>query len=430
MKYYFKIMILLLLYFIVFSDILKSQNIVNNGNAIVISEGAYVIVGGNFINKTATLDGRVEIDGKILLNGNFENNSPNGVFINQEVVPNGTVIFRNSSTIQTITGTQPTHFENIEMHGSQKKLESTNSGVQGILKLDAVFNLNSSNFIIYNNQPTAISYLSHYILSETNTTEGYGTIEWKIGDQLNIYPVPFGSGNSNYNDLNLTYITSQAGSPSIAGIKFGTYPTIDRNNLPLPLNVLSLDPYNPYNISDRYWITDATSYSLKPQSSLILKYTNHDVESGNDIIESKLKAICASEGESNWSGIEPKGIVSPNDNTMSILNIPANEFKQFWTLVSIELGGEIWVPNAFTPNRDETNDVFIPIMGFTPLNYTLTLYNRWGENIFSTTNYKSGWNGIYHGENAQQDVYVWKINLVKPDGKEYFYNGHFTLIYK
>ncbi|MEI6346572.1 MAG: T9SS type B sorting domain-containing protein [Bacteroidota bacterium] len=406
----------------------EAQNVINNGNAIVVNQGAYFIVGGDFVNKTATVEGRVDIDGTILLDGNFINYSTNQVFVNQEAVPDGRVVMRNNTITQSIAGTQPTHFENIEMHGSNKILEATNSGAQGVLLLDAVFKLNSNNFILYNNQPTAINHVSNYILSETNSVDGYGTLDWKIGGQTSAYSIPFGTGSTNSDDVELKYISQIAGSPSTAGIKFATYPSGDRYNLPYPTGISSLSPYEPLNVSDRYWITDADDYVSRPFSSLIFKYTNHDVESGNSIIESNLKAIRASSGDASWASVPPAGIVSPDINTMSVMNIPVGSWRTNWTMTSIEVGGEFWVPSAYTPNEDGQNDVFAPVFGFIPTNYTLDLFDRWGELIYSTHYFKQGWDGIYKGELAQQAVYVWKITMVKPDGKEYTYHGNFTLI--
>lgn len=422
-----KSILLTLLWLIAEITISLAQHVVNNGNSIVVSSGAYIVVGGNFINKTATVDGQVDLDGTILLDGNFENHSFNEVFVNQELIPDGKVVLRNPSIIQSIKGSQPTRFENIIVQGGVKILEATNSGAAGILTLDAVFKLNSNNFILYNSNPSAIDYLSKYIMSETNPMDGYGTLDWRLGGQTNQYKIPFGSGNSNLADLELTYISHSAGIPSSSGIKFATYPT-DRLNIPLPTGIFSLDPYDALNVADRYWIVNADDYSTKPTSSLVFKYRDQDVQAGNTIIEPKLKAIRSSGGDASWKIVPPAGVIDPNNNTMSVMNISPVDWRTNWTMASIEEDGEFWVPLAYTPNDDAKNDVFIPVFGFEPQNYTLIIYNRWGENIFSTNNYKIGWNGIFKSKLAKQDVYTWKILMTKSDGVDYAYQGHFSLL--
>jgi gliding motility-associated-like protein len=72
-----------------------------------------------------------------------------------------------------------------------------------------------------------------------------------------------------------------------------------------------------------------------------------------------------------------------------------------------------WVPNTFTPDGDEYNPVFLPVFtsGFDPYNYTLLIFNRWGEIIFESHNAKVGWDGTYGGKIVQDGTYIWKISF-------------------
>jgi large repetitive protein len=90
----------------------------------------------------------------------------------------------------------------------------------------------------------------------------------------------------------------------------------------------------------------------------------------------------------------------------------------------------IYVPNAFTPNGDGTNEFFGPIIyGYRPKEFQFLIYNRWGELVFESVNPESMWDGMYRGQMAQQGVYVWKIyarNASTAEAKEYV--GHVTLL--
>jgi gliding motility-associated-like protein len=81
----------------------------------------------------------------------------------------------------------------------------------------------------------------------------------------------------------------------------------------------------------------------------------------------------------------------------------------------IEIREELifWVPNAFTPDQDQYNEVFKPIFtsGFDPFDYNLLILNRWGEVIFESNNASVGWDGTYGGEIVKDGVYVWKIEF-------------------
>lgn len=94
----------------------------------------------------------------------------------------------------------------------------------------------------------------------------------------------------------------------------------------------------------------------------------------------------------------------------------------------------IYVPNTFTPDKDDYNETFLPV--FPPnieiSKYHLTIYNRWGELLFESFDPEGGWRGTYgvnSGNIVKEGVYVWKISFVNPlnnEAKEYV--GHVTLL--
>ncbi|MBC7865070.1 MAG: gliding motility-associated C-terminal domain-containing protein, partial [Bacteroidia bacterium] len=91
----------------------------------------------------------------------------------------------------------------------------------------------------------------------------------------------------------------------------------------------------------------------------------------------------------------------------------------------------LYVPNAFSPNGDETNDLFFPKgLGVDIENYQMWIYDRWGNMIFTSDEWTKGWNGKVagHDEVVQQDVYVWKIKLQTYKGEKKSYVGHVTVV--
>jgi len=65
-------------------------------------------------------------------------------------------------------------------------------------------------------------------------------------------------------------------------------------------------------------------------------------------------------------------------------------------------------PNAVTVNGDNLNETFKPVVDCVKLvQYQLSVYNRWGEKLFSTTDINESWDGMYMGAKVQQDVYMW-----------------------
>lgn len=74
----------------------------------------------------------------------------------------------------------------------------------------------------------------------------------------------------------------------------------------------------------------------------------------------------------------------------------------------------LYVPNAFTPDGDGLNEIFLPsILGLDPERYELIIADRWGRTVFTTTDPSLGWTGARDnsGELLPQGVYVWRIRV-------------------
>ncbi|MFZ9848454.1 MAG: gliding motility-associated C-terminal domain-containing protein [Flavobacteriales bacterium] len=67
-----------------------------------------------------------------------------------------------------------------------------------------------------------------------------------------------------------------------------------------------------------------------------------------------------------------------------------------------------YIPNAFTPNGDGNNNQFMAV-GSNVNDFEMLIFNRWGEQIFRSTDINLGWDGTYLNHLVQQDVYVYKI---------------------
>ena len=91
-----------------------------------------------------------------------------------------------------------------------------------------------------------------------------------------------------------------------------------------------------------------------------------------------------------------------------------------------------YIPNVFTPDGDDFNEIFKPIMysGIDVYNYHMTIYNKWGEILFESYNAANGWNGTYGGGEIVQDgVYIWQIEFGDTRSDEiHKYTGHVTIL--
>ena len=90
-------------------------------------------------------------------------------------------------------------------------------------------------------------------------------------------------------------------------------------------------------------------------------------------------------------------------------------------------------PNAFTPNADGLNDTFLPytVCDQEIRNYSLIIYNRWGETVFETFGFREAWDGNINGYPMTTDalVYIVEYEIVDGDSRKEFREvGDFTLI--
>ncbi|MDP5168840.1 MAG: PKD domain-containing protein [Bacteroidia bacterium] len=91
-------------------------------------------------------------------------------------------------------------------------------------------------------------------------------------------------------------------------------------------------------------------------------------------------------------------------------------------------GPTIFAPNAFTPNNDGNNDVF-RVYAPNAREATLSIYNRWGELIYETSDLALGWPGTRApGQVVQEGVYVYVVRGVGFEGTSFTRSGSVTLI--
>lgn len=96
----------------------------------------------------------------------------------------------------------------------------------------------------------------------------------------------------------------------------------------------------------------------------------------------------------------------------------------------LDLPPVVWIPNAFSPNNDGLNDVFMPFTTYSGWsNYQLFIYNRFGEPIFYTENPKEGWDGKnLSGKAIPPAIYIYKLIINGADGKVHEYAGQVNLL--
>ncbi len=127
---------------------------------------------------------------------------------------------------------------------------------------------------------------------------------------------------------------------------------------------------------------------------------------------------------------KPKVTVSPFKTTQYILTGYNSKHCLSSDTINvnvIEDCGEMYVPNAFTPNNDGVNDVLY-VRGICLQSLSFMIFNRWGEKVFETAVQSVGWDGSYKGQELNTGVFVYRLEGKTYDGKGYSSKGNITLL--
>lgn len=257
---------------------------------------------------------------------------------------------------------------------------------------------------------------------------------------VTIRTVPYPQANAG-NDLTLCFNTSGQLQAQITGNRFEWSPTAYLNNP----NIL-----NPFATPPRTTMYKLFAYDNigcpKPgiDSVLVTVQPRIRANAGRDtsvIVGQPLQfqgtggvgyTWSPAIGLNNTNISNPIGIYGPSIGSVRYKLIVRDAVgcadSAYMTVRVYRTPVSIFVPTAFTPNGDGLNDLVRPIcVGIRKINY-FTIYNRWGEVVFTTNQDRQGWNGIYKGVPQGAAVFVWAVQAEDYDGKPYFEKGTVTLI--
>lgn len=192
-----------------------------------------------------------------------------------------------------------------------------------------------------------------------------------------------------------------------------------------------------------FWlqVTDVNGCrSLKPDTVKITVVPAVRAFAGNDTIVAVNQPLqLNATGGTNylWSpptGLNDANIANPvailqNHQTYTVTAFTPEGCNGSATInIKVFKGPEIYVAGAFTPNRDGNNDILFAIpAGIKKFKY-FKVFNRWGKEIFSTTEYRNGWSGQWKNVDQGSDTYIWMAEGETVDGKTLFRKGTVVLI--
>lgn len=125
----------------------------------------------------------------------------------------------------------------------------------------------------------------------------------------------------------------------------------------------------------------------------------------------------------------PTFIFSDTGTYRVILTVSNNDdcFAHYDTVITIVPDIEVFIPNAFSPNKDILNSVFRIEGSYFYREFEMRIFDRWGQQLFYTRDPERGWNGRYNDRIMPEGVYIYHIRMIGTDTKVRNYKGNFHL---
>ncbi|MBL0102639.1 MAG: gliding motility-associated C-terminal domain-containing protein [Bacteroidetes bacterium] len=193
-------------------------------------------------------------------------------------------------------------------------------------------------------------------------------------------------------------------------------------------------------ISDNGCRADAVvpaSVIVNPNPVADFAVSNSDVSIFNPVVDFTNLSQLAVAGSWNFGDSQISNELNPqhtfpDTGTYEITLIVRSDKMCYDTLrkmIHVRDEFAIYFPNAFTPNNDGINEMFKPF-GVGVSSFEMTVFDRWGMEIFVTDNIEKGWDGNFRGDGrqCQGDTYVYLAHAIDSGGRNHEFVGKINLV--
>ena len=186
-----------------------------------------------------------------------------------------------------------------------------------------------------------------------------------------------------------------------------------------------------------YTVTGATNGCSSTDQVIVTVSQNLTVDAGPDLqVCSGESIVLSATGANNYvwdSNVQNGQSFVPADgiNSYTVLGTSGSCFASDEVVIIVtDCGFEFEMPNVFTPDGNLTNDFCVPVKANNVAIQKFTVYNRWGNVVYESTNQPIIWDGKSSGAEASEGVYFYVVKFVSLDLVQHEAQGFIHLIRK
>ena len=182
-----------------------------------------------------------------------------------------------------------------------------------------------------------------------------------------------------------------------------------------------------------YWL-ELEQNSCKLRDSIKVTETPKPVVNlGVDTIICRYKPVVLNTGFATydtylWSTGETTPSISVNEVGTYYITVTKNLCEASDTVKVTPGDCDVYLPSAFTPNNDNLNETFGVVDNVALQYYSMQIYSKWGQLIFSSSDVTKKWDGTFKGKKMPAGSYLWMLNYVNRRGRAFYEQGMVQLI--
>ena len=281
------------------------------------------------------------------------------------------------------------------------------------------------------------------VVSPNDTTKYYLTAKWGICQRkdsitINILHKPVAYAGKDTTICYKTNATLFGSASNLSGtVNYSWSPPDSLNTPNAAITIARIDTTRKFTltVTDNYGcnfsVTDSMWVFMQP---LLVVFAGNDT---NAIINRPHQLLASGGVNYVWSPVgplnnpfiaDPLAILNADTYFRVVVTDAIGCTDDDTVFIKVYEGPMYYVPNAFSPNGDGTNDIFRPIpVGIRSTEY-FRVFNRYGELMFQTNKWLDGWDGNLKGKKAASGTYVWMVKGIDKNGRVVEMKGTVILV--